>query len=239
MPIAAYADARAWMLLSRICIPTNAIEPITPTTARVSRTVLLNMRIPVHVLQRPRLRMHGDDASLRSTVRSRGDAWLRVRCACATVAANELAISEAAPGQLLRPLCPLQISQGSRRIAAFAAFGQAVRPARTLLKAQPRRARSSPWPALATPPAAAGPGARSDRSRARRRCHYQCRRGGRSESDLPGRRVALPEAEGSVPHLQAQRPARFLHTGIATGRRSLAGADRPGRAQGHATRPHA
>jgi len=43
IPIAWYAAARAWMLLCRICIPTNAIEMITPAAATVCRTVLLDM----------------------------------------------------------------------------------------------------------------------------------------------------------------------------------------------------
>jgi hypothetical protein len=37
-------------------MPTKAIEPITPTTARVSRSDLLNMRTPFLSAERPRVR---------------------------------------------------------------------------------------------------------------------------------------------------------------------------------------
>src|SRR5205823_387517 len=54
IPISRYAAARAWMLLSRICMPTNTREVITPAAAKVCRTVLLDrgdsQRLPIKSL---------------------------------------------------------------------------------------------------------------------------------------------------------------------------------------------
>ncbi len=84
------------------------------------------------------LRGSGCWADLADTPERRAPARRRMvaRPPCLRNRTSERAVSfSTAPAQLHCSLCRLQISQGSRCIAAFAAFGQAVRPARTLLKA--------------------------------------------------------------------------------------------------------